>query len=65
MTNIPATVKNKRLVQKQREQIILATLKLFSEKGFFKTTMHELAEESGLTYRNIYDYVGSKEDIFF
>ena len=65
MSEIPTTVKDKKLVQKRREQIILSAIKLFSEKGFFKTTMRELAEESGLSYGNIYDYVGSKEDIFF
>ena len=62
--NIPTTVKNKELVEKHREQIILAAIKLFSQKGFHKTTLRELSEEAGLSYGNIYDYVGSKEDIF-
>jgi NAD(P)-dependent dehydrogenase (short-subunit alcohol dehydrogenase family)/AcrR family transcriptional regulator len=65
MSDIPTTVKNKGLVEKRREQIILAAIKLFSEKGFHKTTLRELAEEAGLSHGNIYDYVGSKEDIFF
>lgn len=62
--NIPTTVKNKKLVEKRREQIIIAAIKLFSQKGFHKTTLRELSEEAGLSYGNIYDYVGSKEDIF-
>ena len=63
--DIPTTVKNKDLVAKRRRQIILAAIKLFSQKGFHKTTLKELAEEAGLSHGNVYDYVGSKEDIFF
>ena len=63
--DIPTTVKNKNLVEKRRRQIVLAAIKLFSKKGFHKTTLKELAEEAGLSHGNVYDYVGSKEDIFF
>ena len=63
--DIPTTVKNKDLVERRRRQIILAAIKLFSKKGFHKTTLKELAEEAGLSHGNVYDYVGSKEDIFF
>ncbi len=62
---IPTTVKNTDLVEKRRRQIILAAIKLFSRNGFHKTTLKQLAEEAGLSHGNIYDYVGSKEDIFF
>lgn len=62
---IPTTVKNTNLVEKRRKQIILAAIKLFSRNGFHKTTLKQLAEEAGLSHGNIYDYVGSKEDIFF
>lgn len=65
MVQIPTTVKNQRLVKQRRRQIVLAAIKLFSRNGFHKTTLKELAEEAGLSYGNIYDYVGSKEDIFF
>jgi NAD(P)-dependent dehydrogenase (short-subunit alcohol dehydrogenase family) len=63
--DIPTTVKNRALVEKRRRQIILAAIRLFSIKGFHKTTLKELAEEAGLSHGNVYDYVGSKEDIFF
>ena len=65
MSEIPTTVKNKDLVKKRREQIILAAVKLFSQKGYYKTSLRELAEESGISTGNIYDYVSSKEDIFY
>ena len=62
---IPTKVKNKELVGKRREQIVLAGIKLFSRKGFHETSLRELAEESGISHGNIYDYISSKQDIFF
>ena len=62
---IPTTIKSKRLVEKKREQIVLAAIKLFAKKGFFKTTLRDLSEEAGISHGNIYDYVGVKEDILY
>ena len=64
-SDIPSKVKNKDLVEKRREQIVLAAAKLFAQKGFHKTTLRGLTEEAGISYGNIYDYVSCKEDIFF
>ena len=64
MKQIPTTIKNKDLVEKRRAQIVLSAIKLFSQKGFHKTTLRELSDEAGLSYGNLYDYIGSKEDIF-
>ncbi len=64
-SKIPRKTKSDDLVIKRREQIIRAAIKLFSEKGFAQTTLRELAHESGLSHGNIYDYVGSKNDILF
>jgi 3-oxoacyl-[acyl-carrier protein] reductase len=65
MATIPTTIKSKELVEKRREQIALAAISLFSKKGFFKSTLKELAEEAGISHGNIYDYIGTKEDIFY
>jgi len=65
MTTIPTTVKNQKLVEKRREQIVLAAIKLFSQKGFHKTTLRDLSEAAELSYGNVYDYVGGKEDIIY
>jgi len=65
MNEIPTTIKNKALVEQKREQIVLAAIKLFSQKGFHKTTLRELSEESKISYGNIYDYVGNKNNIFY
>lgn len=63
--NIPTTVKNKALVNKRRDQLVQAAIKLFSSKGFFKTTLRDLAAETGLSSGSIYDYVGNKEDLIY
>ena len=65
MTIIPTTIKSKELVEKRREQLVLAAIKLFAKKGFHKATLRELSEVAGISHGNIYDYVGTKEDIFF
>jgi NAD(P)-dependent dehydrogenase (short-subunit alcohol dehydrogenase family)/AcrR family transcriptional regulator len=65
MSIIPTTIKNKELVEKRREQIVLAAINLFAKKGFHKATLRELSEVAGISHGSIYDYVGTKEDIFF
>lgn len=65
MSAIPTTIKSKELVEKRREQIVLAAINLFAKKGFHKATLRELSEVAGISHGNIYDYVGTKEDIFF
>ena len=65
MKAIPTTIKNSELVEKKREQIVLAAIGLFAKKGFHRATLRDLSNESGISHGNIYDYVGTKEDIFF
>lgn len=50
---------------KKREQIINSAEKLFQEKKFEKTSIEDVAKDSGLTIRTIYRYFISKEDLFF
>ena len=65
ISKVPTKVKNKALVTRRREQIVLAAIELFARKGFHETNMRELAEKAGISHGNIYDYVGTKQDIFF
>jgi len=64
MKRLRTTIKDKTLVEKRREQIIRAAIKKFSEKGFHKTTLRELAEEAGIGAGTIYEYIRAKEEIF-
>ena len=61
--SIPTTIKNKNLVKERRKQIILAAITLIEKKGFGKTTLRDLSKAARISHGNIYDYIGSKEDI--
>ena len=60
-----SVIKQTELVVKRQEQIFNAASKLFVQKGFQKTTIRDIARESGLGIGPIYDYVKNKEEILF
>ena len=62
---IETIIKDHALIEKKRQIIIKAANKLFIKKGFHKTTISEIAKESGLTPGTIYNYIREKEDILF
>lgn len=47
-----------------RSRILEAALKTFGEKGFYGTTMEDVAAEAGITKGTIYWYFKNKEDLF-
>lgn len=49
----------------KREKIVKAAARLFARKGFFNTSVAEIAAEAGVGKGTIYEYVSSKEDLFF
>ena len=48
-----------------REEILQAAEKLFATKGFFHTTMNEIAEAAEFGTGTLYKYFKSKEDLYF
>lgn len=58
-------VKDPQLVKKRREQMIKGAVRLFTEKGFHRTTTREIAKESGFSIGTLYEYIGSKEDVLY
>jgi AcrR family transcriptional regulator len=62
---IPTNIKNEVLVEKRRQQIFEAVVKLFSKKGYHRTTLREISKESGIALGNLYDYISTKEDILY
>jgi AcrR family transcriptional regulator len=64
-TEITTQIKNPELVKRRREQLIAAATKSFIEKGYHKTSVRDIARESGLSMGNLYDYISSKEDILY
>ncbi len=47
--------------QERRTTIISAALKLFSEKGFYITTIPDIAKKVGMSVGNFYNYFTSKD----
>lgn len=48
---------------KKKEEIILAALKVFSEKGLSNSTIKEIAERAGIGKGTIYEYFTDKSEI--
>lgn len=46
-----------------REQLLAATVKVFTERGYDGTRVGEIAKEAGLTSGAIYNHFGSKADL--
>ena len=49
--------------EKKREDIVLAALAVFAEKGFSKTTIKDIAEQAGIGKGTIYEYFNDKDEI--
>ena len=47
-----------------KEQLLKATLKLISEKGYIGATTREIAHEAGVTELTLFRHFGSKERLF-
>lgn len=62
---IPSLVKDPKLVEKRREQMVEAAVDLFISKGFHKTTTREIARASGFSIGTLYEYIESKEDVLY
>lgn len=48
---------------RSKEKIVLAALTLFAEKGFFNTSVQEIARQAGVAKGLIYNYFEKKEDL--
>ena len=56
--------KVKRLSKEERKQEIVKTAcKLFAERGYYNTTIPDIAEAMGMSVGNLYNYFSSKEEL--
>jgi len=62
---VQASVKDERLIQKRRDQIINGAVALIKEKGFHRTTTREIAQASGFSIGTLYEYIRTKEDVLY
>ncbi|BCJ94044.1 AcrR family transcriptional regulator [Anaerocolumna cellulosilytica] len=54
--------KQKRSIEK-KQSIIMASYKLFCDKGYYKTNTAEIAQEAGVSTGIVYNYFQDKKDI--
>jgi TetR/AcrR family transcriptional regulator, cholesterol catabolism regulator len=62
---VVASVKDERLVQKRRDQMIKGAVVLFKLKGFHRTTTREIARAAGFSIGTLYEYIRTKEDVLY
>lgn len=63
--SVKSVVTDPKLVEERRHQIISAATKLFSEQGYYTTTILQIAREAKVSTGLIYQYFGDKDDILF
>jgi TetR/AcrR family transcriptional regulator, cholesterol catabolism regulator len=62
---VVASVKDEKLVQKRRDQMIKGAVTLFKQKGFHRTTTREIARAAGFSIGTLYEYIRTKEDVLY
>lgn len=62
-SEVVTEVEDLALVERRRAQIVAAATQLFSKKGFYRTTVKEIAKLAGISPGLVYLYVREKEDI--
>jgi len=62
---IPTQVKDPDLVERRRRQIADAAVRLFTKKGFHKTTTRQIARAADISIGSLYEYFNCKEDILY
>lgn len=60
---IKSQVADAALVQRRRAEIVAAAVELFSQQGFYTTTIQEVARKAGVSIGLIYQYVHDKHDV--
>jgi AcrR family transcriptional regulator len=56
--------KTREKVQRKKEEIIEATLKLYADRGYYLTNIREIAKESGISVPTFYHYFQDKRELF-
>ena len=62
---VESVVIDPKLVGERRQQIVSAATKLFSEQGYYSTTIQHIAREAGISVGLIYQYFRDKDDVLF
>ena len=60
---VKSQVTDEKLVMRRREQIVAAAIELFSEQGYYRTSIQDIARKAGVSIGLIYQYAQTKEDV--
>lgn len=63
-TVVDPTSRKERERQQHEQEILQAARELFSKKGYYNTTLEEIAQHAQFGKGTIYNYFSSKEDLF-
>ena len=63
LSSVKSMVTDEGLVKKRRSQIVSAAVELFSHRGYFGTTILDVARKAGVSSGLIYQYVHDKDDV--
>ena len=63
--DVQSLVNDPKLVEERRRQVLSAAVKLFSENGYYTTTIQQIAKTAGVSAGLIYQYFRDKDDILF
>ncbi|HEX6361968.1 MAG TPA: TetR/AcrR family transcriptional regulator [Albitalea sp.] len=62
---IKARVEDPARVERRRRQVVAASIALFGKRGYYATTIRDIAMRAGVSVGLIYQYFGDKEDVLF
>jgi TetR/AcrR family transcriptional regulator, cholesterol catabolism regulator len=62
---VHASVKDEKLVEKRRDEMIRGAVSLFKQKGYHRTTTREIARAAGFSIGTLYEYIRTKEDVLY
>lgn len=62
---LSSSVSNPKLVKRRRELIVRSAIAQFSAKGYYKTTIQDIARDAGFSQGFIYQYFKDKEELLF
>ena len=60
---VKSQVTDEKLLARRRGQIVPAAVELFSDRGYYRTTIQDIARKAGVSTGLIYQYAQTKEDI--
>jgi AcrR family transcriptional regulator len=63
--DVESLVTDPKLIEERRRQILTAATKLFSQQGYYRTTIQAIAKEAGVSTGLIYQYFHDKDDVLF